>query len=165
MQQFTDQIGISMTLPTKKTSGDIVASLRLLGSGTVGSISSTHYSLMHAAANEIERLRDPFHGLPTYDADGFLSDKTVDVIRAYIGDPLTWLNFCVKCWDQTRGSVKRWENLTDYGFSFITGGWSCNEHAISQMDRNCVMWKQCWLSSHRGGKFLFRAEKKADGDE
>ena len=38
----------------------------------------------------------------------------------------------------------------------VTGGWSGNEDIINAMSDNIVWWDNYWISSSRGGKYIFR---------
>ena len=39
-----------------------------------------------------------------------------------------------------------------------TGGWSGNEDLVMALRENIVIWAVCWVSSSRGGKFVFEIE-------
>ena len=61
-------------------------------------------------------------------------------------------------------SVGHWWNLPDpFGWTkrgriyrIATGGWSGNESIIYAMQANFIFWSVCWVSSRRGGGFVFR---------
>jgi len=39
--------------------------------------------------------------------------------------------------------------------TLCTGGWSGNEDIIHALQSNWIVWSMAWVSSHRGGKFVF----------
>jgi len=40
--------------------------------------------------------------------------------------------------------------------NIATGGWSGVEEVVSALRANHIFWATCWVSSHRGGLFVFR---------
>jgi hypothetical protein len=94
---------------------------------------------------------------PTFDKYGSPTEETLEAIRTWPGtDPYPWLKFCRDCWDENYGKID-WDleegNLIQA--RFITGGWSENETIISAMMQNIILWGRCWVSSHRGGLYVF----------
>lgn len=57
--------------------------------------------------------------------------------------------------------------MPEWGFSrrgkrydISTGGWSGNEEIIKAMTENFIFWSMCWVSTRRGGHFVFKLPAK-----
>lgn len=92
---------------------------------------------------------------PTFDADGYPSDETLDAIELWSieGKLAEWLEFCESSWNKHYGAVRHQGQEVE----FVTGGWSGNESVLSAMP-NHPFYYSCWLSSHRGGLHRFTTE-------
>ena len=73
-------------------------------------------------------------------------------------------------WSDMLDLVKRNWNWADMMFNEVdgvyylsTGGWSGNEELIDVMRSNFLFWSQCWISSRRGGHFLFSTRTQSLG--
>ena len=89
---------------------------------------------------------------PQFDVDGYPTKDTLDEIRGWNPSyPAGCLEFCREAW--------RWSE--DYWWQeggqvhAATGGWSGNESIIAALRENYVLWSLVWVSSHRGGKYVF----------
>jgi len=91
---------------------------------------------------------------PTFDADGYPTDETLDVISSwdctdfyglmeYIQQAWHWPEYC----REVRPGLWR----------LVTGGWSGNEEIIGAIRCNAVWWLSYWLLSKRGGLHTFKA--------
>jgi hypothetical protein len=49
--------------------------------------------------------------------------------------------------------------------TLLTAGWSGNESLISALKMNVAFWNQCWVSSHRGGKYVFEIRQPWLGEK
>ena len=90
---------------------------------------------------------------PTFERSGEPTEETLKAIAEWPAhDPAGWLDFCAAAWNATYG---RSNGDGHGGLELITGGWSDNESIIGTMQKNWMLWSRCWLSSHRGGKYVF----------
>lgn len=70
----------------------------------------------------------------------------------FVGDPKTWLDMCIRRWDERAG----WVKLENGKCKLITGGWSDNESIVIAMKVNGIMWASCWEMSCAGGSHEFK---------
>ena len=90
---------------------------------------------------------------PTFDADGYPSEQTEQLIANWpIDDSAGWLDYCIAAWNQHYGSVREENGLV----TFATGGWSGNESIRLAMHNHYVLWLFHWESSHRRGAEVYR---------
>lgn len=88
------------------------------------------------------------------DEHSYPTEKALLRVRQWpAGDPEGWLAFARALWSYPDAATV--EGTTH---RFATGGWSGNEDIIGAMRDNHVLWMLTWLSSHRGGLFLFDAD-------
>ena len=85
-----------------------------------------------------------------------ISDETLEKIASWSWVlEKDWLRFCASVWDCQYGSVRDQKEEGRWLMEFITGGWSENEAILSAMRMNHLLWKECWHSSYRGGRYKF----------
>jgi len=99
---------------------------------------------------------------PTFDKYGSPTEETLEAIRTWSwANPYLWLTFCRDCWDENYGKIN-WDFVEGSRIKaeFITGGWSENETIIGAMGQNLILWGRCWMSSHRGGLYVFEEPGK-----
>lgn len=88
---------------------------------------------------------------PTFDADGYPTDETLEAIRTWpYKDADECLMFIKAAWN--------WPDMAaikDGKLQLSTGGWSGNEDLIAALMGNRVVWLSRWLSSCRGGHYVF----------
>ena len=90
---------------------------------------------------------------PTFDADGYPTQETLDAIKEWpVNDPEGWFDFVEDAWTYN-DSFRR--TFRGRHIEAATGGWSGNESLIGAMAENGIIWAVCWQSSHRGGLYVF----------
>ena len=105
---------------------------------------------------------------PTFDADGYPTDETLDVIREWpYGDYLALAEYAQKSWC-FYGELILTPVVTVHGDTAtkmlcITGGWSGNESIIHALMDNFGFSTTCWESTHRGGLVVFEIRKPKEG--
>ena len=77
------------------------------------------------------------------------------------GDVSDWLRFCASQWNIFYGSTKECVEQGERIVEFITGGWITNEVILTAMRSNDRLWKECWHSSYRGGRYKFSVERRS----
>jgi hypothetical protein len=104
---------------------------------------------------------------PTFDADGYPTEETLDIISTWDIQNITkdveeLLLYVKRAWrypEYFTTSKKRFRRFK--GGSLIrryfvsTGGWSGNESLISALVQNHVFWLLSWQQSERGGHYIF----------
>lgn len=90
---------------------------------------------------------------PTFDADGYPSDETLEHIEALGRTAHTdeWLRLVREAWNHHYGVIREKGGRIE----FATGGWSGNESIIGSM-KGSFQWIMLWESSHRGGLHVLR---------
>jgi len=61
-------------------------------------------------------------------------------------------------------SLWHWPDFWSYKGRHITahtGGWSGNESIVDALSANEMFWQICWISSRRGGHYVFELPKKS----
>jgi len=87
---------------------------------------------------------------PTFDHDGYPTEETLQAIRGWEADMHALFAFIGEAWRYP----DYWHREGDT-YRFSTGGWSGNESLIEALEANFVAWAICWLSSARGGHYVF----------
>jgi len=111
---------------------------------------------------------------PTFDADGYPTDETLQVISEWddLSDEgyLMWVQFIKKAWHwEDLISERESENLMvrevsktlkrgKHVLGISTGGWSGNESIISAMQDN-ILWMVNFLNHRTGGHYEFKLPK------
>ena len=93
---------------------------------------------------------------PTFTRTGCPTDEALRRIEEWpAADPTGWLAFCRAAWNTEYGKVtdRVWSDVVET--RFISGGWSDNEAVVEAMAHNRLLWGRCWVSSHRGGVWVF----------
>jgi len=110
---------------------------------------------------------------PTFDKDGYPTQETLDAIEkwpiATFADVKELFVYIEKAWkyhDWGWHAAKRRTRESWKGaplrrkLQISTGGWSGNEDLISALQRNFVAWNLSWMSTRRGGHYVFEVREK-----
>lgn len=93
---------------------------------------------------------------PTFTRSGCPTDDTLRRIEEWpADDPAGWLAFCREAWNVEYGKVTRGHRTGYTETELVSGGWSDNEAIVEAMAHNRLLWSRCWVSSHRGGAWVF----------
>jgi len=71
-----------------------------------------------------------------------------------------WFSFIRDCWMYSDYWNSTESEVVNYMIS--TGGWSGNESIITAMQNNRILWSSSWVSSRRGGHYVFSHTKPAN---
>ena len=89
---------------------------------------------------------------PTFDADGYPSDETIEAIEKWpVNDFVNCLKFAEKAYQKHYGVWKK----QDGWIKIATGGWSGNESIVYAL-QNQIYWKAFWLAKTIGGAYYIR---------
>lgn len=101
------------------------------------------------------------------DEDGYPTEEFLTSIEIWRDRPYTELLDWIKpnwrysdfgYWTQQAEINQHGRSVTAYRLS--TGGWSGNESIIRALQDNHIFWSLCWVSSHRGGHYVFEVRDK-----
>lgn len=104
---------------------------------------------------------------PTFDADGYPTDDTLEAIEKWSYQDLAGcLDFCRAAWhwgedwaNENVSPAEREVLMADEGdrfARFATGGWSGNESIMSALKGNHMIRALAWRFSSRGGLHIFQ---------
>lgn len=97
------------------------------------------------------------------DEDGYPTEEALALIEKWsYEDPKGWFNFIksiwwMRDWGWRESALSEDDTVLCYNVS--TGGWSGNESIISAMQQNRIMWSTTWVSSRRGGHYVFELKE------
>ena len=111
---------------------------------------------------------------PTFDAHGYPTDETLDIIEKWPPqDVRGLLRFMAEAWkysdrgphpiDYLARITPHTGALNEEGYELwfaTTGGWSGNEDLIRAFMRNAVAWSISWKASVAGGAYYWRVRKE-----
>lgn len=88
------------------------------------------------------------------DSDGYPTEEDLECIAAWShADGFRALLVAIEpIWAHAKAGYFRQEGQQFY---LSTAGWSGNESIIAALQRNFVFWSLCWVSSRRGGHYVF----------
>lgn len=104
--------------------------------------------------------------LPTFDADGYPSDETIEAIEQWAWqDAAGCLDFVKAAWhypEYARDEITAGEaevlhaEKTEKYLRLATGGWSGNEDLIAAIRHNQMVHALTWRLNARGGLHIYR---------
>jgi hypothetical protein len=103
---------------------------------------------------------------PLLDEDGYPTAEALDIVQLWsYNDPTGWFEFIKQLWNMVEWGWEENEGIheffTDkkvYRYRISTGGFSGNESIIRAMMANKMLWSFNWVSSRRGGHYVFEVE-------
>ena len=112
---------------------------------------------------------------PTFDGDGYPTDKTLQNIREWptktLADMAECMDFAGKAWSYPDYWVKEddWPDPDFFGkpclrYVFSAGGWSGNESIVEAIEANMMVQIVGAWSWRRGGHYEYRFPKEAIPD-
>ena len=87
---------------------------------------------------------------PTFDKDGYPTDDTLQTIAKWPDDWSGLVDYVEEAWEYEEYFVRDGRII-----KMSTGGWSGNEDIVLALQNNFHFWITCWVSSTRGGHFVF----------
>lgn len=104
------------------------------------------------------------------DSDGYPTQESLDAIKDWDYVKGIWNDQGQKDYHGFIEFIKLWNETwwtPSWGWSFTkrrlyvsTGGWSGNEETIEYVMDNHLFWSQHWVSTRRGGHFIFELPEK-----
>jgi len=103
---------------------------------------------------------------PLLDEDGYPTTDALEIIELWsYDDPTGWFEFIKQLWNMvewgwevTRQPHPNRPEVAVDRYYISTGGWSGNEDVIRAMMSNKMLWSFTWVSSRRGGHYVFEVE-------
>lgn len=101
------------------------------------------------------------------DDDGYPTSAALDIVEAWHwSDAKGWFEFIkniwyMASWGWREGEVDHEYRKDEkvYRYNISTAGWSGNESIIRSMQKNGMMWHLNWVSSRRGGHYVFELQE------
>jgi hypothetical protein len=110
--------------------------------------------------SQIQFVRSLIKGNPMLDEDGYPTEAALAVVSNWtFSDPIGWFQFIRSIWycaGQAFFEDRKPNKITDFRMSTV--GWSGNEGIIKAMQRNPILWSNCWVQSRRGGHHVFEVK-------
>lgn len=101
------------------------------------------------------------------DEDGYPTDAALDIVETWHwSDAKGWFEFIKNIWylaswgwheGEADHEYRKDEKV--YRYNISTAGWSGNESIIRSMQKNDMMWHLNWVSSRRGGHYVFELKE------
>lgn len=101
------------------------------------------------------------------DRHGYPTDRALEKIKNWNpADPAGLMAYVKSMWYFVEWGWHEERQGSKMVYSISTGGWSGNEDLIRAMGNNYIFWHMNWLSSRRGGHFVFEVKvRKGQGKD
>ena len=97
------------------------------------------------------------------DTNGYPDDQELPKIQEWdYKDLLGLMEYVKELWRYADSGY--WKRGRKY-YRLSTGGWSGNESIIGALQANIMFWSVYWVSSKRGGHYIFEIRKVKDDKE
>lgn len=101
------------------------------------------------------------------DEDGYPTDAALDIVEAWHwSDAKGWFDFIKSIWyipswgwHEREADHEYRKDKKVYLYDISTAGWSGNESIIRSMQKCNMMWHLNWVSSRRGGHYVFELKE------
>ena len=108
---------------------------------------------------------------PTFDADGYPTEATLDRIREWpivtLADMVDCMDFAGRAWSSygtwrkySDWKEARWPSRPLVRYTFATGGWSGNESVVAAIEANLIVQMVGAWAWKRGGWYEYRFPKE-----
>lgn len=100
------------------------------------------------------------------DDDGYPDDASLEAIKAWDGPARVLFDAIRDIWEYADIGYFQQEEGIDQPhdepctiYRLHTGGWSGNESIIGALMANFAIWHRCWVSTTRGGHYVFHVRR------
>jgi hypothetical protein len=133
----------------------------VLSTGDTLPLHAVHY---WSFLTSVQLFTGSTESMERFDEEGYPTPYALETLKNWPwGDPVGWLHLAQELWHWGDRAFSLTQDGQDWNASAATGGWSGNESVIAAMRENFMLWSTLWMSSARGGRYVFLVERKAEG--